>query len=93
MAGIASGAHLLVRRMGPGEPSSSKLVSFCCEALHNCQGTGTHGMSADIIKLSDRRKVARPEPDAFELFWPSAFFFSMLLFEASRKLTIGGPVN
>jgi hypothetical protein len=50
-------------------------------------------MSADIIKLSDRRKVARPEPDAFELFWPSAFFFSMLLFEASRKLTIGGPVN
>jgi hypothetical protein len=57
-------------------------------------------MSADVIKLSDRRKVARPAPDAFELslmFISAYLAFGFLFFdafvEASRKLTISGPAN
>jgi hypothetical protein len=50
------------------------------------------GMSADVIKLSDRRKVARPEPGAFKLslLFISAYLACCILFcdafvEASRK--------
>ena len=57
-------------------------------------------MPADVIKLSDRRKVVRPVPDAFELsmlFMAAYLAFGLLYFEAfvtaSRKLTIGGPPN
>jgi len=46
--------------------------------------------SADIIKLADRRKVARPAPDAFQLSLPLisvylvvGFFFFMHLLRLS----------
>jgi hypothetical protein len=57
-------------------------------------------MSADVIKLSDRRKAARRPPDAFELslLFISAYLACGLLFfdafvAAGRKLTSGGPAN
>jgi hypothetical protein len=57
-------------------------------------------MPADVIKLSDRRKAARPVPDAFELsmLCIAAYLAVSLLFfdafvAASRKLTIGGPAK
>jgi hypothetical protein len=55
-------------------------------------------MSADVIKLSDRRKLTRPAPDAFELsllFISAYLAYSFLFFDAfvaaSLKLTTGGP--
>ena len=57
-------------------------------------------MPADVIKLSDRRKVARPVPDAFELsmLCIAAYLAIGLLFfdafiAASRKLTVGGSAE
>jgi hypothetical protein len=57
-------------------------------------------MLADMIKLSDRRNVARPAPDAFELSMlciaaclASGFLFFDAFVAASRKLTIGGPAK
>jgi hypothetical protein len=54
-------------------------------------------MSADVIKLSDRRKVARPAPDAFELsllfisaYLAIGFFFFDAFVATSRQFTIGG---
>jgi hypothetical protein len=54
-------------------------------------------MPADVIKLSDRRKVARPVPDAFELsmlciaaYLAIGFLFFDAFVAASHKLTIGG---
>jgi hypothetical protein len=57
-------------------------------------------MPADVIKLSDRRKVARPMPDAFELsmlciaaYLVIGFLFFDAFVAASRKLTIGEPAK
>jgi hypothetical protein len=57
-------------------------------------------MPADVINLSDRRKTARPVPDAFELsmlFMAAYLAFGLLYFDAfvaaSRKFTIGAPSN
>jgi hypothetical protein len=73
--------------------------SYRFHARHCTIGSGINGMSADVIKLSDHRKVARPVPDAFKLslLLISAYLaFGILFFdafvEASRKLTIGETV-
>jgi hypothetical protein len=57
-------------------------------------------MLADMIKLSDRRKVARPAPDAFELSMfciavclAIGFLFFDAFVAASRKFTISGPAK
>jgi hypothetical protein len=58
-------------------------------------------MTADVIRLSDHRKQARPTPDAFELslmFISAYLAFGFVFFDAfvaatSRKVTIGGPTN
>jgi hypothetical protein len=57
-------------------------------------------MSADVIKLSDRRKMARPAPDTFELsllFISAYFAVGFVIFDAfvvaNRKLIIGSPSN
>jgi hypothetical protein len=75
-------------------------MSFSWEAMHSCDCTETHGMSADVIKLSDRRKVARPTPDAFELslllisaYLVVGFLFFDAFVAASRQFTIDGPAN
>jgi hypothetical protein len=69
------------------------------EALDTCE-SGTRGMPADVIKLSDRRKAARPAPDAFELsmlfiaaYLAIGFLFFDAFVAASPKLTGGGSAQ
>jgi hypothetical protein len=57
-------------------------------------------MPADVIKLSDRRRVAHPVPDAFELsmlciaaYLAIGFLFFDAFVEANRKFAIGGPAK